>query len=571
MQYPELPVFAFIAAILVLVPLPWHWRARNVSTLSIIFWLFTVDVIYGINAIVWAGNIRNPIPVWCDITTKFIVGASYALPLATLCICKHLEMVSSSRKVSYDGRDRKRRMIFEGIMCFLVPMVFMALHYIVQGHRYDIFENVGCQASVYISIQAVFIIWFPQLLFAFITFIYAALALHNFIRRRLTFASHLQNSNSALTTNRYLRLIAMALMEMVWGTTLTAYNLWSNVSPGLRPWTDWDDVHSNFSRVDLFATAGIPKEFLRTMMLFWWTLPASSFIFFLFFGFGEEAMKEYSKAFTWVKTTVLRRPAEGDKKGSSLFSSFPSNKGVRPLHLAELKGTTSTGSTAFSPTSEYHIKSPNSATSHLSQSTATLTGDYTHMHKKAKSDEAQEDAETSTTYTREAAPSYYASSERELPPLPTNTTTGRPPIGMPIIDTTRRPSLPEIEIDKSDTFTISTFYYGASSSAVPTPTTSYSPYSASPQPPSPSAFPQPPSPFLQHSLPPPPRRGPRTKGSSGSMGSTGSYIVLQAPQDVPEDVGPSSYTAPAPVQTLGVQGGAIMVTVQKQASVDALV
>lgn len=68
MQYPELPIFAFISALLVIIPLPWHWRARNVAVLALMFWLFSVNIIYGVNAIVWAGNVRDPIPVWCDIS-----------------------------------------------------------------------------------------------------------------------------------------------------------------------------------------------------------------------------------------------------------------------------------------------------------------------------------------------------------------------------------------------------------------------------------------------------------------------------------------------------------------------
>ena len=354
MLSPVLPVVAFLAAFLVLIPLPLHWRARNIATLALIFWLFITDVIYGVNSLVWAGNVGDHIPIWCDISksclasrfdelkrlvpaTKFVAGASYALPLCTMCICKHLEMVSSSRKISYNVSDRRKRMIFEGLACFLVPMIFMALRgslgisnlflhlimnadYIVQGHRYDIIENIGCQAAVYISIPAVFLIWFPQLLFSVITLIYAALALHNFIRRRLTFSAHLQNSNSALTTNRYLRLIAMALTEMSWGTTLTAYNLWNNVSVGLRPWTTWDDVHSNFSNVHFFPALFIPKEYLRIMMLFWWSIPASSFIFFAFFGFGEEAVKEYMKIWTWFKIVVLRKRSS-EKKGMNLGRS----------------------------------------------------------------------------------------------------------------------------------------------------------------------------------------------------------------------------------------------------------
>ncbi len=68
-MHPELPYIAFLAAALVLVPLPWHWRAGNVATLSMIFWLFLVDVIYGVDAVVWANNVEIVVPVWCDIST----------------------------------------------------------------------------------------------------------------------------------------------------------------------------------------------------------------------------------------------------------------------------------------------------------------------------------------------------------------------------------------------------------------------------------------------------------------------------------------------------------------------
>ena len=66
-MHAELSVGAFIATVLVLVPLPWHWRARNVATLSMIVWLFVSNVIYGVNSIIWAGSVSNSAPVWCDV------------------------------------------------------------------------------------------------------------------------------------------------------------------------------------------------------------------------------------------------------------------------------------------------------------------------------------------------------------------------------------------------------------------------------------------------------------------------------------------------------------------------
>lgn len=68
MRYPVFPVGAFIAAVLVLIPLPAHWRSRNVATVSIIVWLFMLDVIYGVNTIVWDRNVQKHLFVWCDIS-----------------------------------------------------------------------------------------------------------------------------------------------------------------------------------------------------------------------------------------------------------------------------------------------------------------------------------------------------------------------------------------------------------------------------------------------------------------------------------------------------------------------
>nr|UWI70531.1 pheromone receptor B1 [Pleurotus eryngii] len=349
MQYPQLPVAAFLAAALVLIPTPWHWRARNVATCGIIFWLFVVNFIYGVNSILWASDVIDRAPIWCDICTKIVVGASFALPICTMCVCKHLEMVSSNRKVKFDHNDKRRRMIFESVMCFVVPLVFMALHYIVQGHRYDIFQYIGCQATVYISVPAILLIWVPPLFFSVLTLIFASLALHHFIRRRITFAAHLQNSNSALTPNRYLRLIAMAITEIIWGTSFTTLNLWNNVLGGLRPYTNWADVHSGFSRVALFPAILLPPRFISMMMLLWTTMPVSAFIFFVFFGFGEEAKKEYTKLWAWIRGNILRRK-DSEKAKMIPLSGSNHQKFLKPLRLSTLGST---------PRPMYSLNAPN--------------------------------------------------------------------------------------------------------------------------------------------------------------------------------------------------------------------
>jgi len=222
---------------------------------------------------------------------------------------------------------------------------------------------------------------------------------------------------------------------------------------------------------------------------------------------------------------------------------FSCSRSPRPLHLVNLKST-STSST-FSPSSDFHSKSPQSLASHLSQSTITLApSPMGYTHQKTKSEEAGEDA--GTNYSRDTAPAYYE-------------------IGAPIdasrgnsVHEEHMPSLPEI--DNSDTFTLSTFsYYGQPPSPIHLSPSTLPPHS--------------PSVMLQ-SLPPPPRRMPRHVSSSASVTSMSSFrsenptVYTPSIPGVPEDVGPTSY---GPSRTLGVPGGRIMVTIQRQASVDATV
>ena len=65
MQY-QLPVMSAIAAALIVVSLPSQWRARNVAIVVFIIASFLLHVFNVANSIVWAGNVDNVAPIWCD-------------------------------------------------------------------------------------------------------------------------------------------------------------------------------------------------------------------------------------------------------------------------------------------------------------------------------------------------------------------------------------------------------------------------------------------------------------------------------------------------------------------------
>ncbi|KAF8200237.1 pheromone receptor Rcb2 B43 [Pholiota molesta] len=373
-MHPEFVPVAFIAAFSLLLPLPWHWRARNMGTLSIIGWLFLSNIIYGVDAAIWAGNVNIRALVWCDISTKIIIGANFALPAACLCIAIHLEQVSSLRLARTSIADKRRRQYFEAFMCLGVPFIFMILHYIVQGHRFDIIEDYGCRPTTYFSIPAIFIVWIPPIIMSIGALVFSALALRHFIRRRLSFASHLNASNSALTTSRYFRLMLMAVFQMFWSLGGTLYALWFTVTAlPMRPWTTWADVHSDFLRVDPYLSLFTPPMILKTYYALWWLVPASTILFVAFFSFGQDAMEEYKKCFSWFKTHVLRLPAIS--KGKRGFKTCQ-EKGVLPISSPTLVSSSNGGISSTMPASPSSIKKSESFFRDSEYDTASEASQY---------------------------------------------------------------------------------------------------------------------------------------------------------------------------------------------------
>ncbi|KAI0033050.1 GPCR fungal pheromone mating factor [Vararia minispora EC-137] len=331
MKYAVLTVLSLFAAILVIIPIPWHWRARNIPTLALMGWLFSVNVIYAVNTIVWNGTVENKIPVWCDITSKIRIGSQYAIAACILCLCRSLEFIAANRAVFVDRKSRFRWMIFDCCVCFLIPCIGMALHFIVQGHRFDILEDFGCQPTIYNSIPAIFIIFLPPLIMAFVAMGLAGSAFYHFFKLRLAFNEHLAKYSSALTAGRYIRLMGMSVVVILWNTALYLYNLILNVKLGLRPWTNWADVHSNWNRADQYPLAYATDAYIQNVVVYFCAVPVSSLVVFFFFGMGEEALKEYARLWKWIRRGIFRRrdvPSSSIKPSLSCYtyvSSFSSN------------------------------------------------------------------------------------------------------------------------------------------------------------------------------------------------------------------------------------------------------
>lgn len=166
----------------------------------------------------------------------------------------------------------------------------------MQGHRYNVWEDLGPLAEVYNVTLAfpLYYIWEP--LICFISGIFAVLTIRLFLARRKEFDAVLNSGSTNINKDRYLRLLSLAAVAVCIHLPLS---LWAIIIDAVafpvEPWISWEDTHSNYHRimyVTRFMISLAPSTAVYAS-IGWWSLILCGINFFIFFGFGEEATKQY--------------------------------------------------------------------------------------------------------------------------------------------------------------------------------------------------------------------------------------------------------------------------------------
>ncbi|KAF5353301.1 hypothetical protein D9756_007944 [Leucocoprinus leucothites] len=300
--YPLFSVFAFIAFALVLIPLPWHLLAWNSGTCLYMIWTAIACFNLCINSIIWHENAIDWAPIWCDISTRIMVGASVAIPAASLCINRRLYKIASCQSASICHSEKRRAVIIDLAIGLGIPFLQMPLQFIVQGHRYDIFEGVGCMPTTVNTPLAYPLNFLWPNIIGLISVIYGILALRAFVQHRAQFQQFL-SSNFSLSTSRFIRLMALATVEIIFNIPITSYGLYLNItSRPIYHWKSWSDTHFAWYTIDTYPavvwrsqkTQVIIMEFTRWLPIF------CAFVFFAFFGFADEAISNYKRAYSAI-------------------------------------------------------------------------------------------------------------------------------------------------------------------------------------------------------------------------------------------------------------------------------
>ncbi|KAJ7231512.1 pheromone A receptor-domain-containing protein [Mycena rebaudengoi] len=297
--YPLFSIFSFLGFVLVLIPLPWHLQAWNSGTCYFMMWTAIACLNQFVNSVVWANDAIVRTPGWCDLSIRIIMAASVGIPASSLCINRRLYHIASVSAVTITRAEKFRAVLIDSLICVLFPLIYVALQYIVQGHRFNIYEQIGCYPALYNSLPMYFISMMWPILIGAISAVYCILSLRCFARRRAEFNQFLA-SNKSLTASRYFRLMALATTEICLTTPLAAFMIYLNATvTEVGPWISLADTHFDFFRIEQFAAIlwrsngmlVVALEFTR------WMNPLCAFVFFSYFGFAVEARKNYSLAF----------------------------------------------------------------------------------------------------------------------------------------------------------------------------------------------------------------------------------------------------------------------------------
>ncbi|KXN90200.1 Pheromone B alpha 3 receptor, partial [Leucoagaricus sp. SymC.cos] len=233
--------------------------AWNTGTCVYMGWVSLCSLLLFINAVVWHDNAINSAPIYCDIVTKLFIGLSAAIPTAA--------------------------------------------YTVNQGHRYDIFEGVGCFPTMYNTPLLYILQLGPILGIALVACVYSVLSVIVLKRNYTDFKKMLStNKTNSATANRYIRLMCLAGLEAFADVPFNSQGIISQAMSGpMAPWVSWDETHFDFNRVEQFPAFQWRLDPLAVKNIegFRWSVVVCGFIFFAFFGFADEAIKNYKLAYNF--------------------------------------------------------------------------------------------------------------------------------------------------------------------------------------------------------------------------------------------------------------------------------
>ncbi|KAI0311122.1 pheromone A receptor-domain-containing protein [Amylostereum chailletii] len=293
--YPLIPVASFVSLVLIIVTLLTSTRQSwNTGVVMYGAWQAMALFLQGIGSTVWAHDAKVRAPVWCDISTHIDVGSIVAIPACSLVITHRLYKVIRRNSLGPPSKEERRKALFFDLSLTLgLPLICMALYYVVQDKRFQVIQGRGCVDAIRVSGMTVLLIIGWPLLFSTISAVfYCPKILLLFYRQQRDIRTY----TTTPTRSRYLRILFIGLLDIVLTLPLGILRVALDIiqaGPNFVFYPGFAAVHADWAPVPIPQSNTFWFKF--DMLYDAWTNVLVGLVLFVLFGTTGEARGVYKR------------------------------------------------------------------------------------------------------------------------------------------------------------------------------------------------------------------------------------------------------------------------------------
>ncbi|VDB95847.1 unnamed protein product [Peniophora sp. CBMAI 1063] len=346
--YPLYPIACTLASVMVFLVLMTSFvrQSWNLGVTFLCFWIFIENITSTASAILWSDNAVIRLYVYCDIVSHLKIITSFVKPMATLIIIRRLHMIATLQSLTPSSeRARRLDIALEWTLGLIIPLLLAGpIYYVNQGARFITEEGFGCTNTVTLSAVVLLTYETWNIIPPLISLVfYYPKVIRAYYRQRRDANNFMRSDASSISTNVYLRILALASIDILLTLPIGIVNIALNISstvvsidtvPLYPGWTalhsDWEPVSYTYAELETFGRSELARNYFS-----YWTSPVLAFAIFCLFGVTSEARASYWRIIRAVGDRVgWRRTTRPAKEGHTSLGEI--EFGQRPQNMSGL-------------------------------------------------------------------------------------------------------------------------------------------------------------------------------------------------------------------------------------------